>query len=88
MQQQYEGQVAIIGISGRDGVSAMEAFIDDFGVGAFPHVADEALDIWVEYEIPSQPSFVFINDDGSFETIIGAMGESGLAARIDELLAA
>lgn len=87
MQEQYAGEVAVVGISGRDELSAMEAFVADLGVGAFPHVANEDLEIWFEYEVRSQPAFVFINDDGSFETIIGAMGESGLVSMIDELLA-
>ena len=87
MQEQYEGDVAVIGVAGRDDVSAMEAFVSDLGVGAFPHVANEDLDIWSTYEVRSQPAFVFIDDDGSFVTVIGAMGESGLTSRIDELLA-
>ena len=88
MQEQYEGQVTILGVAGRDELSAMEAFVEDLGVGAFPHVANEDLEIWFQYEVRSQPAFVFIDDDGSFETVIGAMGESGLTSMIDELLAA
>ncbi len=86
MQKQYEGQVTIIGVAGRDELSAMTAFVEDLGVGAFPHVANEDLEIWRQYEIRSQPAFVFIDDDGSFETVIGAIGESGLSSSIDELL--
>ena len=87
MQEQYADRVEIIGVAGRDDLSAMEAFVSDLGVGAFPHVANEDLDIWSSYEVRSQPAFVFINDDGSYQTIIGAMGESGLTSMIDELLA-
>ena len=87
MQEQYGDQVAVVGIAGRDEVSAMEAFVSDLGVGAFPHIANEDLGIWSTYEVRSQPAFVFINDDGSYETVIGAMGESGLTSMIDDLLA-
>lgn len=88
MQKQFEGQVTIIGVAGRDEPSAMAAFVDDLAVGAFPHIADEDLQIWMQYDIRSQPSFVFIDGDGSFETVIGAMGESGLSSKITDLLAA
>ena len=86
MQEQYEGQVTIIGVAGRDELSTMTAFVEDLGVGAFPHVADDDLKIWLQYEIRSQPAFVFIDDGGSFETVIGAIGESGLSSSINELL--
>lgn len=88
MQEQFEGQIQIIGVAGRDELSAMESFVNDLGVGDFPHVANEDLEIWFQYEVRSQPAFVFINDDGTFETVIGGMGESGLTSMIDELLAA
>ena len=88
MQEQYEGQVTVLGVAGRDELSAMEAFVEDLGVGAFPHVANDDLDIWARYEVRSQPAFVFIDGDGTFETVISAMGESSLSSMIDELLAA
>ena len=88
MQKQFEGQVTIIGVAGRDEPSAMAAFVEDLAVGNFSHVADEDLQIWMQYDIRSQPSYVFIDNDGSFETVIGAMGESGLSYKIAELLAA
>jgi predicted DsbA family dithiol-disulfide isomerase len=88
VQKQFEGQVTIIGVAGRDEPSAMAAFVEDLAVGNFSHVADEDLQIWMQYDIRSQPSYVFIDNDGSFETVIGAMGESGLSSKIAELLAA
>ena len=88
MQETYAGQVEILGVSGRDEIEAMQAFVADLGVDAFPHIADLELAIWDRYDVRSQPAFVFINDDGSVETVIGAMGESGLMDKIDALLAA
>ena len=87
MQEQFEGQVQVIGVAGRDDLGEMEAFVNGFALD-FPNIADEDIEIWRRYEVRSQPAFVFINDDGSFETIIGGMGESGLSSMIDELLAA
>jgi hypothetical protein len=44
--------------------------------------------IWREFRVTSQPAFVFINNDGTVESRIGAMGLEGLTARINELIAA
>ena len=87
MREQFDGQVEIIGIAGRDSVGAMEAFVSDTGVGALRHVADESGDIWRRYEITSQPAWVFINDDGAASHLLGGLGESGLIDEIEVLLA-
>lgn len=86
-QQQYAGDVEVIGVAGRDQIEAVEAFIAQTGVGGFPHIADLDGEIWMEYGVGSQPAFVFIDDDGSVETRLGAMGEAELAATIDALIA-
>jgi len=44
--------------------------------------------VWREFDITSQPAFVFMNDDGTTESRIGAMGLESLTARIVELIAA
>jgi len=54
-------------------------------VGAFPHIVDESGDVWATYGVRTQPAFVFINDDGTSETHIGALGEAGLTERINAL---
>lgn len=87
MQDQYEGQIQIIGVASRDGIEQMENFVAQTGVTNFPHAADDDGDIWEFYDIGSQPSFVFINDDGTYETLLGALGEDRLSERIEELLA-
>ncbi len=87
MQKKYEGQVAVVGVAGRDELSAMSRFINDTGVGGFPHIADVDGSVWSGFGVGSQPSFVFINDDGSAGIFVGAMGEEGLSSAIDELIA-
>ena len=87
MQETYAGRIEIIGVSGRDEPEAMAAFVDTHDVGAFPHIVDLDLEIWMRYGVASQPGFVFIDDDGSTETVIGSMGEAGLSAKLDDLLA-
>ena len=64
----------------------MRGFVDEFAVGAFEHIADEYGQVWAEYGISSQPSFVFIDDSGEIDTVVGALGASGLESRIEALL--
>ena len=87
MQQQFEGRARIIGVASRDSIEQMEAFVADTGVDTFPHAVDIDGDIWEFFGIGSQPAFVFINDDGTFDTRLGSLGEDGLTERVEQLLA-
>lgn len=78
----------MIGVAGRAEADRFQGWIADHGVDGFDHIADPDIEIWREFGITSQPAFVFINDDGTVESRIGAMGLEGLTARIDELIAA
>ena len=41
--------------------------------------------MWGRYQVTSQPAFVFINDDGTVETRMGAMGLDGLTEVAERL---
>ncbi len=67
----------------------MAAFVERHGVGSFPHVVDPegaSESVWARFGIVTQPAWVFVNDDGSTETLVGILGEDGLNAEIDALL--
>ena len=87
MQHQFEGRARIIGVASRDTIEQIEAFVADTGVHTFPHAADIDGDVWEFYGIGSQPAFVFINDDGTFDTRLGSLDEDGLTERVEQLLA-
>ena len=87
MQHQFEGRAQIIGVASRDTIEQIEAFVADTGVDTFPHAADIDGDVWEFYGIGSQPAFVFINDDGTFDTHLGSLDEDGLTERVEQLLA-
>ncbi|HAB58994.1 MAG: hypothetical protein CL433_01345 [Acidimicrobiaceae bacterium] len=87
MQNQFDGQARIVGVASRDSIDQMEAFLADTGVDTFPHAADIDGDVWRFYGIGSQPAFVFINDDGTFDTRLGSLDEDGLTERVEQLLA-
>ena len=86
MQHQFEGRAQIIGVASRDTIEQIEAFVADTGVDTFPHAADISGDVWEFYGIGSQPAFVFINDDGTFDTRLGSLDEDGLTERVEQLL--
>lgn len=65
----------------------MAAFVADYGVGAFPHAADLDATVWARYGVTTQPAFAFIDDDGTTEVQVGALGETGLRERVEALLA-
>lgn len=85
MQQQYGEDVQFIGVAGRDELAAIQDFIDTLGVGEFPHAVDESGAIWASFDITTQPSFVFLNEDGTSETHVGALGVDGLNTRLEAL---
>ncbi|HBU03766.1 MAG TPA: hypothetical protein DEA70_04695 [Acidimicrobiaceae bacterium] len=87
MQHQFDDQARIIGVASRDSIEKMEAFVADTGVDTFPHAADIDGDVWEFFGISSQPAFVFINDDGTFDTHLGSLNEDILAERVEQLLA-
>lgn len=86
MQQQFAGQVEIVGIGGSStSVADLEQFVENFGVSHLQNVADTDNSVWERYEVFSQPVLAFINNDGATEVIRLATQE--LAERIKLLLA-
>lgn len=86
MQEQFGTDVNFVGVAGRDDLSEMQAFVEEFGVTSFEHVADEDTEIWRQYGVTSQPAFVFIDDSGEVEVLISALGEDGLTERVEALI--
>ena len=76
-----------MGIAGRDGIDPIVDFIDKFDVGSFDHVVDESGAIWANFEIVSQPSFIFVAASGAATSHLGALGVGGMSERLDALLA-
>jgi peroxiredoxin len=77
----------VIGVAGRDDLETIRGFIEARGVSAFPHIADESGEVWSAFDVRSQPSFVFIDDDGTIAGEAGSLSEEGIAERLDALIA-
>tara|TARA_B100000029_G_scaffold484439_1_gene536642 strand:- start:1168 stop:1341 length:174 start_codon:yes stop_codon:yes gene_type:complete len=51
----------------------------------FPHVFDETRQIWLNYEVTSQPAWVFIDGQGEEERIIGRLDFQDLQTKLTVL---
>ena len=76
--------MTFIGVGTQDTESSMQSFIDATGVGEFPNIYDADFAIWSEFGVRSQPTFVFVEADGT-RTTFGSMNESDIADRIAQL---
>ena len=74
-----------IGVSWKDEPDTMRDFVDQYGLGAFPHLEDDGT-VFAEFGMVSQPGWAFINDDGTTTTTLGALGPEGLAQELEALI--
>ncbi len=72
-------------MAGKADQGDIEDFISNLAVGAFAHTVDDDGSIWAQFGIRSQPSFVFLNDDGTTTVHNGPLGVDGLSDAIEQL---
>ena len=87
MQAEYGDSVRFIGVASRDDAGAIEGFVEKYNVGQFDHIIDTDGVLWSKYGVMSQPAFTFINDDGTVDTRLGALGSDGLTEAVESLQA-
>lgn len=64
----------------------MATFVQDYGLGGFAHVADTTGELWAVFGVAAQPSYVFINDDGTVRRHVGGMESDDLVEQIELLI--
>lgn len=64
----------------------MAAFVEDFDMDGFEHVADITGQIWAAYGVAAQPSYVFINDNGETRRHIGGLETDEFEAELIRLI--
>lgn len=52
----------------------------------FPNVDDSDGNWYQRFSVPYQPAWVFIEQSGTFTSLLGVHGDSDLRQRLDELL--
>ncbi len=62
---------------------SMAQFINDNGVGEFPHVPDSDGTLWGRFDVSQQSTYVYVNDDGTVTTT----GYGSLREDVEQLIA-
>jgi len=87
VQKATADEVTFVGVASLGPVSDMKAFVADYKVGGFEHLADIDGKIWRRFDVVRQPAHAFIDDDGSVELVRGEMDREDLTDRVDALIA-
>ncbi|MEV6408968.1 redoxin family protein [Streptomyces bobili] len=76
------GKANVLGVAGLDKNAAMKDFVSRTGTENFPHLSDEAGDVWKRFEVTEQSRYVILDKDGEtvYEGVLPA-GE-GLAEKV------
>ena len=79
--------MTFVGIPGRSSDADYTKFVNGFGLTHFDNAIDTDGQIWAAFGVSYQPAWVFIDADGEYEVVAGALGEAALRERMQELLA-
>ncbi|UVS77689.1 Soluble secreted antigen MPT53 precursor [Actinokineospora sp. UTMC 2448] len=75
-------EVAFVGVAANDTEGEMRRFIDERGVGGFPHLADEQAEVWAHFGVAAQPAYAFISSAGEVEVVTAQLTEQELMAKV------
>lgn len=63
-------------------------FVSYTGTGALTHLSDESGELWQQFGTEGRSTFLFVNQDGTFErTSYGQMDQDRLESEVQDLLA-
>ncbi|MEV4918596.1 redoxin domain-containing protein [Streptomyces tirandamycinicus] len=79
---EYTGKANVVGVAGLDGNAAMKDFVADTKTAGFPHLSDEAGDVWKRFEVTEQSHYVILDKNGKtvYEGVLP--GGDGLAEKV------
>lgn len=77
--------MVFLGVAWSGTSEAMLEFIDRHGL-SFPTIVDQNGDIYLRYEVPYQPAWVFIDAEGNHQRVMGALDEDELRANIESII--
>lgn len=81
---QVEG-VEVVGVASSGSLEDMQAFVDETGAGSLTHVADVPGDVWQQFGVVAQPTYVFVDDDGRTQSFAGALSQAALVDAMQQL---
>jgi thiol-disulfide isomerase/thioredoxin len=77
--------VVFVGVSAQADVPAMKQFMDRYGTGVFPNIADLDGTVWQRFGVTGQPSFALVSRDGTVEMIRGPLSKWDLVVNVANL---
>jgi thiol-disulfide isomerase/thioredoxin len=83
--EEMDGTVQLVGVASSGSLEQMQAFVTDTGTESITHVADVQGDVWRQFGVVAQPTFVFVDDDGRTQTFAGALGHAALLDAMKQL---
>jgi thiol-disulfide isomerase/thioredoxin len=83
--KETEGAVSFLGVAAQDQVPAMQDFVQRFGLGSFPHLADTDAAVWKRFGVTYQPAYAFITADGSVDLVTKQLATDDLRNRVRAL---
>ena len=84
MAEEFEGQVAFIGVSNNDTVADGKAYVSELGV---PYAMAHAPEVWALYDDPLRPTTLLIDGDGNIvHETNGPIDPEVLKSAIQEVL--
>jgi peroxiredoxin len=81
----YQGRANVLGVAGLDKNAAMKDFVSETGTDTFPHLSDEAGDVWKRFKVTEQSRYVILDQAGKtvYEGVLP--GGEGLAEKVAAL---
>jgi thiol-disulfide isomerase/thioredoxin len=78
----YQGKAHVVGVAGLDKNAAMKDFVSETDTGSFPHLSDEAGEVWKRFEVTEQSRYVILDKNGKtvYEGVLP--GGEGLAEKV------
>lgn len=77
--------VAVVGVASSGSLEDMQAFVDETGAGSITHVADVPGDVWQQFGVVAQPTYVFVDDDGRTQSFAGGLSQAALVDAMEQL---
>lgn len=85
VQAATKNQAVFVGVAGLGQTPDMRAFVKDYKLSAFEHIADLDGTVWKRFGVVQQPAYAFVDDSGKVEVVRGELGEKALADKVAEL---
>ena len=82
--KQLAGKVRVIGVAWNGSEQSMQEFVTKHQL-TFANIKDNDGLIFAQFDVAYQPAWVFVQQDGTFESNLGAMDEVTLLKMLNKL---